>query len=850
MFSSQASSSARSGSASASASASFVSTRPPLTVDLTVSASASVCSSPCQSPRASASASANAAGCAPLSPGFTAQAAASACPSPGFSASASSQVSLSAFDAYRDIFASQGSNISFSVSASASVSATAEDPIVLSDSDSESLSAAPVSSVSVPSANDPAVSVSSVPASAPSNALPDSQDQEIYNFSDLEPASKNIPFASPSPSPPPVPAKKQKKSVPAVSARPKPAPSFSQFVNTFSASPSRPVTLNNRNYPSQSSSVYLPSPAPSHLSQSSTFSAASVSRTFLSPTPYPGDNRNSPVFFSAVSFSPPITSSNVSHGRDFGPSRPGPKIIQYVPRPQRSSLQSPAQSSLTSPLPALPFSSGFVRPVRPTLSSSVPVRPFLSSSSVPVRPVRPVLSSSSSVPVRPVRPVLSSSSSVPVRPVRPVLSSSSSVPVRPAHTDEQQFLPPQHLGLPLDQDADHIYIQPGDAVNRPARERLCLPAPPAEAPVSYYIAGSRIQDRTVLNRYRNRTIRPPQASPVVPTRPPTRSSDGTFRLSAKSFFLTYPNCSLTKQEVYDELMKKPFEMTKYIIAVESHEAGHPHVHVYLKSKNKLNVKSARYFDIGGYHGEYGTCESASAVSGYVIKGGDFITNIDESEYRRIVTNAVQRFVDAPDFEEAMEIVMNDYNMGRDWVKNPLAYEQGVRYIKRKSKKIYRNPNYKFRELPLVSFWNPDKRVLWMHGGTGLGKTEFAKTLFYNPLLVKHIEQLKDLHSDHDGIIFDDTKFAANGWDRNDQLLLTDVENDNAFGVKYGAVHIPRLTGRIFISNNPIFYLDSAIRRRIFYIYIDSDLRLMEPQEYEDLSAQPGWAPDNVFLPPQ
>ncbi|OLY80825.1 hypothetical protein AYI68_g5074 [Smittium mucronatum] len=389
--------------------------------------------------------------------------------------SASSQVFNSAFDAYRDIFASQGSNISFSVSVSAFVSATAEDPIVLSDSDSESLSAVPV----------PSVPVASFPVpSAPSNALPDSHYQEIYNFSDLEPSNKNISFASPSPSSPPVPAKKQNKSVPALSARPKPAPSFSQFFNKLSASPARPLNQNNRTFPSLSSSAYLPSPAPSQLLQSSTFSAAPVSRTFLSPIPYPGDNFNSPVFFSAVSFSPPINSSDV--------------------------LTSPAQSLSPSPLPVLPFSSGFVLPVHPDFSSS---------SSVPVRPVRPVLS---------------------------------------AQTDEQQFLPPQHLGLPPDQDSDRIFIQPGDAVNRPARERSCLPAPPAEPPISYYIVGSRIQDRTVLNRYRNRTIRPPQASPVVPTRPPTRGSDGTFRLSAKSFFLMYPNCPLTKQEVYDELMKKAF----------------------------------------------------------------------------------------------------------------------------------------------------------------------------------------------------------------------------------------------------------------------------------------------------
>ncbi|OLY79389.1 Replication-associated protein [Smittium mucronatum] len=346
-------------------------------------------------------------------------------------------------------------------------------------------------------------------------------------------------------------------------------------------------------------------------------------------------------------------------------------------------------------------------------------------------------------------------------------------------------------------------------VIRPQRNSAPTPTLYAQLPV---IDSDEAEHIYIQPRTRGNTVAPP----VLPV--PSLSTHGAV-------------CLLTKQEVYDERLKKPFTISKYIIAMEVSGAGNPHIHVYLKTGSKLNIKNARYFDIRGYHGDYRSCLSLKKIACYVTKGGNFITNMLEAEYISDVANAVKQVIEAEGFEEAMEVIMNDYNLGRDWLRNPMAYEQGIRYIKRRGTKIYRNPNYKFVDLPILSSWDPLKYSLWLFGGAGLGKIEFAKTLFKNPLLVKHIEQLKGLHSDHDGIIFDDTKFDRQSWTRNDQLLLTDIENTNAFGVKYGSVTIPRNTGRIFISNNKIFLQYPEIIKRLFIVRMKDDLKIIEPGKY-------------------
>lgn len=76
-----------------------------------------------------------------------------------------------------------------------------------------------------------------------------------------------------------------------------------------------------------------------------------------------------------------------------------------------------------------------------------------------------------------------------------------------------------------------------------------------------------------------------------------------FRLNSQGFFLTYPQCPLTKEQVRDHLMTLG-EIVNGVIAEEKHEDGQPHVHAYVRYSKKKDVRKPDYFDIHEYHGNY------------------------------------------------------------------------------------------------------------------------------------------------------------------------------------------------------------------------------------------------------
>lgn len=107
--------------------------------------------------------------------------------------------------------------------------------------------------------------------------------------------------------------------------------------------------------------------------------------------------------------------------------------------------------------------------------------------------------------------------------------------------------------------------------------------------------------------------------------------ENKFRLNAINVLLTYPQCPLAKEEVYDFLVAK-FDPQHILVAHEKHADGSPHLHAFLRFKNKINTRNCRFadLDIGSqtYHGKYESCRQAEACRRYAAKGGDFIANFD------------------------------------------------------------------------------------------------------------------------------------------------------------------------------------------------------------------------------
>ncbi|QKE61401.1 replication associated protein [Tomato leaf curl Kunene virus] len=103
-----------------------------------------------------------------------------------------------------------------------------------------------------------------------------------------------------------------------------------------------------------------------------------------------------------------------------------------------------------------------------------------------------------------------------------------------------------------------------------------------------------------------------------------------FRINSKNYFLTFPKCSLTKEEALEQLQKLETPTNKKYIKVcrELHEDGEPHLHVLIQFEGKFNCKNQRFFDLVSptrsthFHPNVQGAKSSSDVKSYIDKDGD------------------------------------------------------------------------------------------------------------------------------------------------------------------------------------------------------------------------------------
>nr|AWX66805.1 replication associated protein [Pepper huasteco yellow vein virus] len=72
-----------------------------------------------------------------------------------------------------------------------------------------------------------------------------------------------------------------------------------------------------------------------------------------------------------------------------------------------------------------------------------------------------------------------------------------------------------------------------------------------------------------------------------------------FRLNAKNYFLTYPQCSISKEEALAQIQNLSTPVNKKYIKIckESHEDGQPHLHVLIQFEGKYQCTNNRFFDL-------------------------------------------------------------------------------------------------------------------------------------------------------------------------------------------------------------------------------------------------------------
>nr|QSS76812.1 C1 protein [Tomato curly stunt virus] len=106
-----------------------------------------------------------------------------------------------------------------------------------------------------------------------------------------------------------------------------------------------------------------------------------------------------------------------------------------------------------------------------------------------------------------------------------------------------------------------------------------------------------------------------------------------FQIYAKNNFLTYPHCSLNKEEnTFTKNKNYPHPQIKNILKIcrELHENGSPHIHVLIQFEGKYKCQNQRFFDLvsptrsAHFHPNIQGAKSSSDVKSYIDKDGDTI----------------------------------------------------------------------------------------------------------------------------------------------------------------------------------------------------------------------------------
>ncbi|AAD10465.1 putative replicative protein [Sida golden mosaic Florida virus-USA] len=147
-----------------------------------------------------------------------------------------------------------------------------------------------------------------------------------------------------------------------------------------------------------------------------------------------------------------------------------------------------------------------------------------------------------------------------------------------------------------------------------------------------------------------------------------------FKVSAKNYFLTYPKCSLSKEEALSQLKNLNTPVKKKYIRVcrEFHENGEPHLHMLVQFEGKYQCTNNRFFDLVSpsmstpFHPNIQGAKSSSDVKSYIEKDGDILEwgqfQIDGRSARggcQSANDTYAKALNASSAEEALQIIKEE-----------------------------------------------------------------------------------------------------------------------------------------------------------------------------------------------
>nr|QHU79533.1 replication associated protein [Opuntia virus 1] len=147
-----------------------------------------------------------------------------------------------------------------------------------------------------------------------------------------------------------------------------------------------------------------------------------------------------------------------------------------------------------------------------------------------------------------------------------------------------------------------------------------------------------------------------------------------FLINSKNYFLTFPKCSLSKEEALSQLqnLHTPTNIKFIRICRELHQNGEPHLHVLIQFESKFKCQNNRFFDLRHpnssiqFHPNIQSAKSSSDCKTYMEKDGDVLDfgvfQIDGRSARggkQSANDSYAKALNATSKDEAMRIIREE-----------------------------------------------------------------------------------------------------------------------------------------------------------------------------------------------
>lgn len=212
-----------------------------------------------------------------------------------------------------------------------------------------------------------------------------------------------------------------------------------------------------------------------------------------------------------------------------------------------------------------------------------------------------------------------------------------------------------------------------------------------------------------------------------------------FRVSAKNFFVTYPQCNLSKNTLIIFLKSKFPTATYILVSEEQHEDGSPHLHAFISTSIKKDIKSETYLDTAGFHPNIQAAREPAKVIEYVAKHGNILEWGTRPVFNSGKNADYSQLLQATTKEEFMNVCQQQFPHEYIFQHDRVQYYCDQKFQQRLA--LYKPRFTEFITPNVVQQWidqrksadRPRSLILW--GPSRLGKTElarsFGKHMYFN-----------------------------------------------------------------------------------------------------------------------